>query len=101
LPETNGDGAERKARNVLTTLRDTDFTVRTQDGSQRSIQVSVSVGISFLPISYDDQLEQQTADDHDHNELLKKADKCMYRAKMSEDRELISFDPPGNKTTST
>jgi diguanylate cyclase (GGDEF)-like protein/PAS domain S-box-containing protein len=101
LPETNGDGAERKARNVLNTLRDTDFTVRTQDGSQRSIQVSVSIGISFLPVSYDEQLEQETADDHDHNELLKKADKCMYRAKMSEDRELISFDPPGNKTTSS
>ncbi len=101
LPETSGEGAERKAKNVLDTLRKTDFTVQTQDGSERSIRVTVSVGISFLPVSYDEQLEQDTTDDLDHNELLKIADKCMYRAKMSEDRELISFDPPGNKTTSS
>ncbi len=89
LPETSSEDAIHKSEMMLEKLENTEFTVFIGKNTERDLQIHVSIGISYLPRSE----EEDTDLDPDHNELLKAADKCMYRAKISDDESIVCYNP--------
>ncbi len=82
LPETDRQGAETKADNLLNALQNKTIPLPEETGGGRDeINVSLSIGISFM--------DEENVEDVTREKLLKKADECMYQAKNAGGDRLV------------